>query len=118
MTSAIRSCRSKSGASCRRASPFRSSAVGSAKAGDEVMPEGSRVQADVVLALGPMVLRRAITRYETNFHEMRLHGVAPAVKVWIRQQDELSVARVKRQIRDALPPHLRGMQLEVLSDTP
>jgi hypothetical protein len=65
-----------------------------------------------------MVLRRAISRYETNFHEMRIHGMAPAVKVWIRQQDELSIARVKRQIRDALPPHLRGMQLEVLSDTP
>jgi hypothetical protein len=49
---------------------------------------------------------------------MRKLGVAPAVRVWIRQRDELSIARVKRQIRDALPPHLRGMQLEVLSDTP
>ncbi len=82
------------------------------------MPVGSRARADIVLVLSPMVLRRSITRYETNFHEMRSHGVAPAVKVWIRQQDELSIARVRRQVLSALPPHLRGMQLEILSDPP
>ena len=52
--------------------------------------------------LDEMVLRRAITRYETNLHKMRTHGEAPAVKVWIWQRDELSIARVKWQIRDAL----------------
>jgi hypothetical protein len=31
-----------------------------------------------------MVLQRVSTRYETNFHEMRIHGVPPTFKVWIR----------------------------------
>ena len=70
------------------------------------------------MVLSSLVLRRAITRYETNFHEMRSHGVPPAVKVWIRQRDELSFARVKRQILSALPAYLRGVQLEILSDWP
>ena len=86
--------------------------------GDDVTPAGSQARADIVLVLSPMVLRRAITRSETNVHEMRSHGVAPALKVWIRGRDEFSIARVRRQIRDALPPHLRGVQMEILSDPP
>ena len=82
------------------------------------MPVGSEARADIIMVLSPMVLRRAIIRYETNFHEMRSHGAPPAVKVWILQRDELSIARVRRKILGALPAYLKGLQLQILSDLP
>ncbi len=80
------------------------------------MPGGSLARGDIVIVMNQMMLQRVITQYETNFHDMRAHGVPPEVTVWIDARDELSVARTRKRIKEALPPPLRSLPLKVFPD--
>jgi hypothetical protein len=54
------------------------------------------------------VLERVIIRFETNFESVRVTGSAPEVHVWIKGQDELSSARARKRVRNALDPFLKA----------
>jgi hypothetical protein len=72
------------------------------------MPKDFNATSNAVAMLNRLVLERVITRFETNFESVRVVGSSPEVHVWIRGQDELSAARARKRVRDALHPFLRA----------
>ena len=69
--------------------------------------------ADAAAALSLMVRDRIITQFETNFEAVRQLGAAPEVVIWIRAQDDLSVARAGKRVREALYPFMKGVKVTV-----
>jgi hypothetical protein len=57
-------------------------------------------------ALSRLVLERVITRFAAQASDLPHSGAAQEVHVWIRGQDELSVARARRRVEDALSPQM------------
>ena len=78
------------------------------------MPRDTSGTADVVATLSQLLLEGQILGFETNFPRVRSVGAAPEVKVWIREQDDLSLARSRRQIVATLSPLLRDLRVKVL----
>ncbi len=72
------------------------------------MPKGFTATSNAAAALNRLVLERVITRFETNFESVRVAGSVPEVHVWIRGRDDLSAARARKRVRDALYPFLRA----------
>ncbi len=72
------------------------------------MPKDFNATSNAAVALNRLVLERVITRFETNFESVRVAGSVPEVHVWIRGQDDLSAARARKRVRDALHPFLRA----------
>jgi hypothetical protein len=58
-------------------------------------------------ALARLVLERVITRFDPYVGYPSHAGSAPEVHVWIRGQDELSVARARKRVEEALAPMLK-----------
>ena len=77
------------------------------------MAAGFSATADAAAALSRMILKRTITRYETNFEAVRQLGAAPEVLVWVRAQDDLSLARAGKRVREALYPFIKGLKVTV-----
>ncbi len=75
------------------------------------MPEGFSATSHAAAALSRMILERTIIRYETNFDAVRRLGAAPEVVVWIRAQDDLSLARAGKRVREALSPFMKGVKV-------
>ncbi len=82
------------------------------------MPVDFSATSNAAAALNRMVLARVITRFETNFESVRKLGVAPEIHVWIRAQDDLSIARARKRVRDALYPFMKGVAVSVFSAPP
>ncbi len=80
------------------------------------MPTSKFGTADVVAALSRMLLERKILGFETNFESVRSVGAAPEVKVWVRERDELSVARSRKRIVETLSPLLEDVKVSVVSE--
>ncbi len=72
------------------------------------MPKDFSPTSNAAAALNRLVLERVITRFETNFESVRVAGSAPEVHVWIKGQDELSTARARKRVRNALYPFLKA----------
>ncbi len=72
------------------------------------MPKGFSVTSDAAAALNRLMLKRVITRFETNFESVRQTGSAPEVHVWIKGGDELARARARKRVREALYPFLKA----------
>ncbi len=62
-----------------------------------------------VVALSKLQLSGAITSFQTNFNSLDETGTAPEVTVTVRGQDELSIERARRAVKQALEPHIRGV---------
>ncbi len=80
------------------------------------MTSGPSTRGTVTAALNQMVLERLITHYETNFYGGRTLGAGPQVTVWIRAQDEMSRARTRRRVQEALKPFVKGLSVMVRSE--
>jgi len=63
-----------------------------------------------------MLLARTATQFDTNFDRVRSFGATPEVWVWIPAQDELSIARTRKRIREALGVNLKGVAVTVYPD--
>jgi hypothetical protein len=63
-------------------------------------------------ALSRLVVERVITRFAAQACDPPHAGPAQEVHVWIRGHDELSVARARRRVEDALGP-LTGVTIMV-----
>ncbi len=72
------------------------------------MPKDFNATSNAAAALNRLVLERVITRFETNFESVRVVGSAAEVHIWIKGQDDLSAARARKRVRDALHPFLRA----------
>ena len=72
------------------------------------MPKDMSATSNAVAALNRLVLERVITRFEINFESVRVTGSAPEVYVWIKDRDELSTARARKRVRNALYPFLKA----------
>jgi hypothetical protein len=66
--------------------------------------------------LGRMILDRTITNFVSNFEAVRLSGVPPHVRVWIREEDDLSLSRARVRIEEALRPFLGTVKVTVEPD--
>ncbi len=71
---------------------------------------------EAIATLNRMLLARTITQFDTNFDKVRSRGAMPEVCVWITAQDELSNARVRKRVREALSPVLKGVVVKVYVD--
>ena len=80
------------------------------------MPGGFSATSHAAAALSRMILERTIIRYETNFDAVRRLGAAPEVVVWIRAQDDLSLARTGKRVREALYPFMKGVKVTACSE--
>lgn len=77
------------------------------------MPVGFSSTADAAAALSRMILERTITRFGTNFEAVRQLGAALEVLVWVRAQDDLSLARAGKRVREALHPFMKGVKVTI-----
>ena len=75
------------------------------------MPVSFSATSAAAAALSRMILERTIIRYETNFDAVRRLGAAPEVVVWVRAQDDLSLARAGKRVREALSPFMKGVKV-------
>ena len=71
---------------------------------------------EALAALNRMLLARTITQFATNFDSVRSHGAAPEVRIWIPGQDELSIARMRARVEEALTPVIEGVRVTVYPD--
>jgi hypothetical protein len=78
------------------------------------MPKDFSATSSAAAALSRLVLERVITRFETNFESVRVTGSAPEVHIWIKGRDELSAARARKRVRNALYPFLKVATVTVI----
>ncbi len=71
---------------------------------------------EAVATLNRMLLARTATQFDTNFDKVRNYGAPPQVWVWIPAQDELSLARMRKRVREALSATLKGVTVTVYPD--
>jgi hypothetical protein len=71
------------------------------------MQHKSSLPPTATAALARLVLERVITRFDPHVGYPSHAGSAPEVHVWIRGQDELSVARARKRVDEALGPLMR-----------
>ncbi len=71
---------------------------------------------EALAALSRMQLSRLITQFDTNFERVRSYGATPEVLVWADVRDELSLARIRKKVTEALAPTLKGVKVKVLGD--
>lgn len=71
---------------------------------------------DATAVLSRMILDRTITSFVSNFEAVRLSAVLPHVRVWIREEDDLSLSRTRDQIEEALRPLLGSVKVTVEPD--
>jgi plasmid maintenance system antidote protein VapI len=80
------------------------------------LPPNNLALNEAVATLNRMLLARAATQFDTNFDKVRSYGAAPQVWVWIPAQDELSLARMRKRVREALSANLKGVAVTVYPD--
>ncbi len=71
---------------------------------------------EALAALHRMLLARTITQFDTNFDKVRSYSAAPQVWVWTSAQDELSIARVRKQVREVLSLIIKGVAVTAYPD--
>ena len=67
-------------------------------------------------ALSRLVLERVITRFAAQACDPPHAGPAQEVHVWIRGKDEISAARARKRVRDALYSFLKGAAVTVVQE--
>jgi hypothetical protein len=72
------------------------------------MQNDSSLPPAATAALARLILERVITRFDTHVGYPSHAGSAPEVHVWVRGQDELSVARVRKLVKEAIGPLMRA----------
>ncbi len=71
---------------------------------------------DATALLSRLILDHTITQFVSNFEAVRRRGVPPEVRIWIREKDDVSCARVAKQVQGELWPLLGRVRVNVEPD--